>query len=132
MPDERIEIRDSKGKHLRTYYRNTDQVIVEPTKFPWWILVVLAFGALIVIFEDQKPKPQQSGSSVSQVSTDLSDTYGIVRGTVFNKKTHVVFQTPQEFFAESGQTSFEGLKLDTRARFPSDGRYVNGQGAKRP
>src|SRR5947208_12898684 len=91
MPDERIEIRDSKGKHVRTYYRSTDEVIVAPTKFPWFILVVLAFGALIVIFQDQKPKQRQEyGSSVSQISTDLSDTYGIVRGTVFNKRTHLV------------------------------------------
>jgi hypothetical protein len=58
---------------------------------------------------------------------DLSDTYGIVNGTIFNKKTHVVFATPQEFFRDSGKTSFANLIFDRSVRLPRDLYFVDGR-----
>ena len=138
MPDEQIDIRDSKGKHITTYYRTTRDLGPSEPPGPLWksllkfLIVVLVLGTIGYIASQQTPPPNQAYTSASANVIDISGTYGILRGTVFNKKTHVVFQTPQEFFTDSGQSSFDGLKFDTHARFPADGRYVNGQRAKHP
>lgn len=58
---------------------------------------------------------------------DLSVTYGIVNQTIFNKKTHIVFATPQEFFSDSGVQSFDNLKFDRLPRLPPDLRLVSGR-----
>lgn len=58
---------------------------------------------------------------------DLSVTYGIVNQTIFNKKTLVVFSTPQEFFSDSGVQSFDNLKFERHRRLPSDLRMVGGR-----
>jgi len=139
MRDEKIEIRDSRGKHLTTYYRSTNEIEPGPPPGPLWksllkfLIIVVILGTIGYIASLQNSRPNQSYTSASANNViDLSETYGILRWTVFNKKTHVVFQTPQEFFTDSGLTSFEGLKFDTHARFPADGRYINGQRANRP
>lgn len=44
---------------------------------------------------------------------DLSGTYGMNNGTVYNKSTGRAFATPDEFFSESGVKSFDGAKFDT-------------------
>lgn len=59
--------------------------------------------------------------------TDLSDTYGIVGDTLFNKKTKVVFVTPEEFFADSGKSSFDGLTYDRMSSLPLGLQFVNGR-----
>jgi hypothetical protein len=58
---------------------------------------------------------------------DLSETYGKVNRTIFNKKTHVVFSTPQEFFADAGVNSFDNLKFDEVLLLPTSPCLVNGR-----
>jgi hypothetical protein len=58
---------------------------------------------------------------------DLSGTYGRVNKTIFNKKTQIVFSTPQEFFADSGMTSFDHLEFDEVACLPPRPRLINGR-----
>lgn len=75
-------------------------------------------------------KPDANPASRAATPTqliDLSATYGKVNHTVFNKKTRVIFATPQEFFDDSGVSSFEGLKFDELRRLPVDLRLVNGR-----
>lgn len=67
-------------------------------------------------------------TSNTSASNDLSDTYGIIGNAIFNKKTHVIFHTPDEFFADSGKSSFDGLKYDrTVKKLPPDIHYVDGR-----
>jgi hypothetical protein len=63
---------------------------------------------------------------------DVSDTYGNANGTIFNKKTRVAFATPEEFFRDSGRTSFVGLVFDDVSRMPDDVVLVDGRSAMRP
>lgn len=58
---------------------------------------------------------------------DLSETYGYLKPYIFNKKTLVIFATPEQFFADSGRTSFEGLKCETVTRLPAGLHYVDGK-----
>jgi hypothetical protein len=58
---------------------------------------------------------------------DLSDTYGIVRNVIFNKKTLVVFVTPEQFFNDSGKSSFDGLVYDRRSSLPAGLKFVDGR-----
>ena len=44
---------------------------------------------------------------------DLSATYGLNNGTVYNKTTGQAFSNPQDFFKDSGVSSFNGLTFDT-------------------
>ena len=57
-------------------------------------------------------KPQPVLKPVTPVN-DISGTYGMNNGTVYNKSTGRAFATPQEFFSESGLKSFDGAKFDT-------------------
>jgi hypothetical protein len=70
-----------------------------------------------------------SSSSVSSNKNpnDLSETYGIINATIFNKKTGVVFKSPEEFFRDSSKTSFANLIYDNVSRLPSNARFVNGR-----
>lgn len=74
-------------------------------------------------------QPNRLVESAAQVhpTNDVSDTYGNVNGTIFNKKTHVVFATPEEFFRDSGRTSFVGLIFDNVPRLPDDAVMVDGR-----
>lgn len=47
---------------------------------------------------------------------DLSGKYANVSGTIYDKATSHGFSTPQEFFAASGASSFNGLVFDTNWR----------------
>lgn len=60
-------------------------------------------------------------------SVDLSATYGRVNGTIFNKKTRVVFSKPHEFFSDAGVGSFANLRFDDQHHLPTDLRLVNGR-----
>jgi serine/threonine-protein kinase len=105
-----------------------------------YILILIAVLALTVLIGVKPGLPvkvsstpqadnERTGSIRPRANVkDLSDTYGIVDNkTIFNKKTRVVFAKPQEFFADSGMTSFENLKFDEVPRLPSDLRFVNGK-----
>jgi len=59
---------------------------------------------------------------------NLSETYGIVNGTIFNKKTKVVFTSAEEFFADSGRKSFDGLTYDRMTSLPPGLRFADGRG----
>jgi hypothetical protein len=59
-------------------------------------------------------------------SRDLRGKYGIVLNVIFNQKTRVVFTTPQEFFNETGLTSFEGVQTDRFKKLPRDCVFVDG------
>lgn len=75
----------------------------------------------------QKPPPQPQGDAPNRV-IDLSDTYGRVHMTVFNKKTRVVFATPYEFFQDSGVTSFDiPIKFEEFSQLPPDLRRWDGK-----
>jgi hypothetical protein len=58
---------------------------------------------------------------------DISGMYGNANGTIFNKKSRVVFATPEEFFRDSGRNSFEGLIFDNVSRLPDDVVMVDGR-----
>lgn len=68
-----------------------------------------------------------SGEVLIRDPNDLSDTYGYLKPYIFNKKTLVIFTTPEQFFSDSGRNSFVGLKYDVVKRLPSDLRYVGGR-----
>lgn len=80
-------------------------------------------------FHEPWNKEVSTGNPNSQVtdSNDLSQTYAIVGNTIFNRKTTVVFRTAEEFFKDSGKSSFSGLKYDIRKSLPTGLRFVNGQ-----
>lgn len=76
--------------------------------------------------EPQTP-PRPLGDAPHRV-IDLSDTYGRVHMTVFNKKTRVVFATPHEFFQDSGVTSFDiPIKFEEFSQLPLDLRRRDGK-----
>lgn len=60
-------------------------------------------------------------------ANDLSDTYGYLNTYIFNKKTKVIFTTPEQFFADSGRTSFVGLKYDMVTHLPPSLRFADGR-----
>lgn len=60
-------------------------------------------------------------------NNNLSDTYGIVGNVIFNKKTMVVFVTPNQFFKDSGKRSFAGLTYDRINSLPPRLQFVNGR-----
>jgi hypothetical protein len=74
-----------------------------------------------------QPNRLVDGAAQAHPNNDVSDTYGNVNGTIFNKKTHVVFATPEEFFKDSGRNSFVGLIFDNVPRLPDDAVMVNGR-----
>ena len=64
--------------------------------------------------------------SLKKDPNNLSETYGIVNGTIFNKKTKVVFTSAEEFFADSGKKSFDGLTYDHMTSLPPGLRFADG------
>lgn len=82
---------------------------------------------LEIVNNSKKVEIPNDSKKVSKSGNDLSDTYGIVKNTIFNKKTMVVFLSPNEFFADSGKTSFDGLKYDNLNALPPGLKYVNGR-----
>jgi hypothetical protein len=77
-------------------------------------LVIIGIGVYPYLKKPDPPVPVIVESKPK--SKDISDTYGIVRGTVFNKKTHVVFG--DGFLQEAGFTSFDGLIFDVMNKLP--------------
>ena len=69
----------------------------------------------------------KSGEVVIRDQNDLSDTYGYLKPYIFNKKTLVIFTTPEQFFADSGRRSFMDLKWDVVPRLPSGLQFVDGR-----
>ena len=73
------------------------------------------------------PTPTPTPVRENKSPNDLSDTYGIVGRTIFNKKTKVVFLTDKEFFKDSGKKSFERLKYERFTSLPRGLKFVNGK-----
>jgi DNA-binding winged helix-turn-helix (wHTH) protein len=70
---------------------------------------------------------QLQGEAPNRV-IDLSETYGRVNMTIFNKKTRVVFADPHEFFQDSGVTSFDWpIKFEEFTELPADLRRLDGK-----
>jgi hypothetical protein len=64
----------------------------------------------------QTPSPQVKTSNpppITTNTTDLSNQYANVNGTIYNKSNGQAYSTPQQFFSASGQNSFNNLKFDT-------------------
>ena len=72
-------------------------------------------------------QPNSDRSSSGTRSNDLSDTYAIVGKVIYNKETNVVFTKPQEFFADAGKDSFNGLKYERRSSLPEGLQFVDGR-----
>ena len=68
-----------------------------------------------------------NGEVVVRDPNDLSDTYGYLKPYIFNKKTLIIFTTPEQFFADSGRTSFDGLKCEVVTRLPTGLHFVDGR-----
>jgi hypothetical protein len=68
-----------------------------------------------------------SGEIIVRDPNDLSETYGYLKPYIFNKKTLVIFTTPEEFFKDSRRTSFTGLKYDEVTHLPRGLHYVDGR-----
>jgi hypothetical protein len=60
-------------------------------------------------------------------SNDLRDTYGRAGYHIFNKKTKTFMYTAEEFFRDSGKTSFDGLIFDQVPYLPRGLKYVGGR-----
>jgi serine/threonine protein kinase len=93
------------------------------------IVAALGFRSLLKVSPAPSTEAQRSETARTRANIkDLSNTYGIVdHRTIFNKKTHTVFATPKEFFADSGMTSFDNLKFDEVLRLPTGMHFVNGE-----
>lgn len=62
------------------------------------------------------PTYNQTNSSLGSFgggNNDVSSMYANVGGTIYNKNTGQAFSTPQQFFADSGLSSFNGVNFDT-------------------
>jgi len=69
--------------------------------------------------------PKTTLTSAQTALKDLSSTYALVNGTVYNKSSQTKFATPQDFFKDSGVSNFN-VKFDT-AYTPSGKETVYGQ-----
>jgi hypothetical protein len=99
-----------------------------------WIPVLALIGMACLglgLYSIFKSPPQTVVTTESHASStdsnDLRAVYGIYKGTVFNKRTKVAFVTREEFFAESGKTSFDGLQFDNVPSLPTGLRFVDGR-----
>ncbi len=63
---------------------------------------------------------------------DLSEKYGIVGKTVYRKSDGMAFQNEQQFFNDSGVTSFQNLKFDTAYQPPTGGASTQLQDQQPP
>lgn len=73
-----------------------------------------------------KPAPKTEITVIGPpVEKDVSSVYANLNGTIINKKTKTAFRTPQEFFNDSGFTSFSNLKFDTEYKPLTAGRLVD-------
>lgn len=59
--------------------------------------------------------------STVPVTTDVSDKFGIVGKTVYDKSTGEAFTTEKAFFDKSGLNSFQNVKFDTAYQPPTPG-----------
>lgn len=57
--------------------------------------------------------PSNKLATAQVAPRDLSATYGIKDGTVYNKNSQTKFSTAGDFFKDSGLSSFNNLKFDT-------------------
>ena len=55
--------------------------------------------------------PNTTIPSSAQKTTDVSDKYANVNGTIWNTTTNTPYNNEQEFFKDSGYSSFNGLKF---------------------
>lgn len=97
--------------------------------------VGIAIGALLIaigLYQISRKQtvviasPQAASSPMARPG-DLTDTYGIVNETVYNKKTNVAFENAEQFFHESGYSSFNGLVMDRQKRLPPGLKFVDGR-----
>ena len=88
---------------------------------------LLGAGAGILNLPDFVAVPSRPSRAWPGHVIDLSDTYGRVNLTIFNKKTRVVFAKPQEFFSDSGVHSFDHVRFDDVGYLPRDLRLVDGR-----
>lgn len=93
-------------------------------------LMLLGLGLYSVFHKDPAPTASASPSTTPTNPNDLSETYGIYKGTVYNKKTMVVFATRDEFFIDSGKNTFDGLIFDHVPNLPDGLKFVDGRPVK--
>ncbi len=59
------------------------------------------------------PQPAPKATPAPSPNYDLTGKYGLVGSTVYRKSDNYAFSNPQDFFRETGLTSWNGVKLDT-------------------
>lgn len=73
-----------------------------------------AFQAPQTTQTGQTTTPNNTGLQMpTQTANDYSNRYGLYNGTVYNLDTGFGYTNPQDFFRESGLSSFDGVKLKT-------------------
>ena len=65
-------------------------------------------------------------TTVQKNPNDLREDFGIVGDTVFNKKRKIAYNHVEDFWRDSGKSSWEGLILDRMDRLPEGMHFANG------